>query len=85
MKAKGMAYSPKGVADPRTDTKIKNNSLGFSVSKDRRESHVQNTKYGMGDHYGTGERAKIGKLRASTVGFESLTPSKIKEPPKSLA
>lgn len=48
-------------------------------------SHTSPSKHGMGDHYGTGERAKIGKLRGPTVGFESLSPSKLKVPPKALA
>lgn len=56
-----------------------------SCQKTCRGSHTSPSKFGMGDHYGTGERAKIGKLRGPTVGFESLSPSKLKEPPKSLA
>jgi hypothetical protein len=50
-----------------------------------RFAHVANTKYGMGDHYGTGIRAKLGRLRDSTVGMQQMTPKKLKTPPKGLA
>lgn len=48
-------------------------------------SHVANTKYGMGDHYGTGVRAKLGKVRDTTVGFTPMKPKQLKTPPKTLA
>ncbi len=50
-----------------------------------RFAHVANTKYGMGDNYGTGIKAKIGRMRDDSVGMVVLTPKKLKTPPKSLA
>ena len=46
--------------------------------------HVSNTSMGMGDYYGTGIRAKIGKMREG-MGMQEITPKKMKTPPKSLA
>jgi hypothetical protein len=53
--------------------------------KKNREAHVANTKYGMGDHYGQGVKAKIGKMRSNSIGMIQLTPKKLKTPPRSLA
>ena len=53
--------------------------------KANKQAHVQNTKYGMGDHYGQGLKAKVGKMRDGTVGFVPLTKKGLKTPPKSLA
>lgn len=50
-----------------------------------RESHTANTKYGMGDNYGIGVRAKIGKMRDDSMGMMALTPKKLKTPPRSVA
>lgn len=49
-----------------------------------RFAHVQNTPYGMGDHYGTGVRAPLGKVR-SDMGTVPLSKKKLKSPPKNLA
>ena len=49
-----------------------------------RFAHTQNTKYGMGDNYGTGVRAKIGKMREG-MGMREINPKKLKKPPKTLA
>jgi hypothetical protein len=54
-------------------------------NKATQEVHTPDTKYGMGDHYGTGVRAKIGKMRSDSVGMRVLTPKKLKTPPKSIA
>ena len=56
-----------------------------SKSKTHSGSHTANTKFGMGDHYGTGVKAPVGKLRGSTVGFHKPTKKQLKTPPKSLA
>lgn len=48
------------------------------------ESHVSNTKMGMGDYYGTGVKAKIGTLIQGS-GMNPLPPNKLKKPPKSVA
>lgn len=50
-----------------------------------RFAHVQNTKFGMGDSYGTGIKAKLGKVRSDTMGMVALTQKKLKTPPKSVA
>lgn len=47
-------------------------------------AHASNQKKGMGDYYGTGILAKIGRQREG-VGFESVTPKMLKIPPKNLA
>ena len=49
-----------------------------------RFAHVANTKYGMGDYYGTGVKNKVGKMREG-VGNRPVSPSKLKSPPRSLA
>ncbi len=48
------------------------------------EAHTSDTKFGMGDYYGTGVKAKIGKVRDSTVGYTPVTPKQLKTPPRSL-
>jgi hypothetical protein len=52
--------------------------------KPLKNAHTPNTKYGMGDYYGTGVRQKIGRVREG-MGMQPLTPKKLKTPPKSLA
>jgi hypothetical protein len=48
-------------------------------------SHTPRSSKGMGDYYGTGITAKIGKMRSDSMGMVEITPSKLKKPPKSLA
>jgi hypothetical protein len=55
-----------------------------SKSKKPRFSHTANTKYGMGDNYGTGIRQKFGKVRDDTVGMVKLSNKQMKTPPKSI-
>ena len=45
--------------------------------------HVSHTSMGMGDYYGTGIRAKIGKMREG-VGFQEVPKSKLKSPPSTV-
>lgn len=45
--------------------------------------HVSHTSMGMGDYYGTGITAKIGKMREG-VGFQEVSKSKLKTPPTSV-
>ncbi len=52
--------------------------------KKNRFAHTANTKYGMGDNYGTGIRAKIGRMREG-MGMVALSKKKIGTPPKSIA
>lgn len=61
-----------------------NRSQPRPVRKNR-FAHTANTKYGMGDYYGSGIRAKLGKMRDSTVGMVSISKKGMKKPPKSLA
>jgi hypothetical protein len=49
-----------------------------------RFAHTANTPYGMGDNYGTGIRAKLGRMREDSLGMMNVTPKKLKKPPKSV-
>jgi hypothetical protein len=53
--------------------------------KRERFAHTANTKYGMGDNYGTGIKAKLGRMRDDSMGMMAVTPKKLKKPPRSLA
>ena len=54
--------------------------------KAKKEAHVSNTKFGMGDFYGSGIRNKIGRVRSSfTPGANPVGKKGLKIPPKSLA
>ncbi len=56
-----------------------------NTKKSSGDWHVSNTSMGMGDYYGTGIRAKLGKMREDSMGMIEVTPKKLKTPPKSLA
>ncbi len=49
-----------------------------------RFAHTADTKYGMGDNYGTGVKAKLGRMREDSMGMIAVTPKKLKTPPKSV-
>ena len=51
--------------------------------KKPRFAHTANTKYGMGDNYGTGIKAKLGTMRDG-MGMVKLSKKKIGTPPKSV-
>ena len=54
--------------------------------KKHREAHSAGMKFGMGDSYGTGFRAKIGRMRDSyTPNINPVAPKALKKPPKTLA
>jgi hypothetical protein len=53
--------------------------------KSNKQAHVANTKYGMGDHYGQGIKAKVGRMRGDSVGYVPMNKKQIKTPPRSLA
>jgi hypothetical protein len=55
-----------------------------SKPKKNRFAHTANTKYGMGDNYGTGIRQKSASVREDTVGMVKLSKNKLKTPPKSV-
>ena len=38
-----------------------------------------------GDYYGTGIKAKIGRMRGDSTGQVEVSPARMKNPPKSLA
>lgn len=48
------------------------------------EAHTSKSQIGMGDHYGSGVKNPIGKIR-DVMGISDVTPKKLKKPPKSLA
>ncbi len=52
--------------------------------KKKAESHTAPTAYGMGDYYGTGVKAPLGKMRGSTVGYRPVPQGKLGKPPKAL-
>lgn len=47
--------------------------------------HTPRSQKGLGDYYGTGIVAKLGKLRDDSMGMQALTPAQMKKPPRSLA
>lgn len=53
--------------------------------KPLKNAHTAPTKYGMGDNYGTGIKQKLGRMREDSMGMISLSPKKLKKPPKNLA
>lgn len=55
-----------------------------SKPKKPRFSHTANTKYGMGDNYGTGIKAKLGRVKEG-AGQHALSKKQIGKPPRSLA
>lgn len=55
-----------------------------SKPKKPRFAHTANTKYGMGDNYGSGIRNKVGIMREG-MGIKPLGKKKLGKPPRSLA
>lgn len=53
-------------------------------TKTKRFAHTPTSPKGLGDFYGQGIRAKIGRAR-DVYGFDVLKPKEMKIPPKSLA
>jgi len=49
-----------------------------------RFAHTANTKYGMGDNYGSGIKQKMGKVTRG-MGQKPISPSKLGKPPRGLA
>jgi hypothetical protein len=51
-----------------------------------RNAHTADTKYGMGDYYGTGIKAKVGReIGGYSPMMNPVQPNALKKPPKSLA
>lgn len=46
---------------------------------------VNQSGMAMGDYYGTGIKAKVGRMREDQLGFNSVPPKKLMKPPRSLA
>lgn len=59
--------------------------MGKKTPKKTHEWHTANTKYGMGDYYGTGVRQNVGRMRDDSMGLMSSNPKRINTPPKNLA
>ncbi len=55
------------------------------VKKPYKFSHTPRSSKGMGDYYGTGIKAKVGKIRRDTMGMTEVSSGNLKKPPKSLA
>jgi hypothetical protein len=53
--------------------------------KPLKNAHTDPKQKGLGDYYGTGFTAKIGKIRDDTMGMAYLAPKQLKKPPKTLA
>jgi hypothetical protein len=47
-------------------------------------AHTAGSSKGLGDYYGTGIVAKLGKMREGSTGMQTLTPEELKKPPKSV-
>ena len=48
--------------------------------------HTPKSPKGLGDYYGTGFVAKLGKMRDDSMGMQALTRTQLKKnPPRSLA
>lgn len=48
------------------------------------EAHTSPTRFGMGDHYGSGYKQKMGRLRDDTLGYIPVSRKKMGTPPKSV-
>jgi hypothetical protein len=49
-----------------------------------KESHTENTRFGMGDYYGTGIKSKMGRVRSDSVGYRPVSRKQMGTPPKSV-
>jgi hypothetical protein len=50
----------------------------------RIQSHTPKSPKGLGDFYGQGVKAKLGKVRSDTVGMVALDKKQLKVPPKNV-
>jgi hypothetical protein len=48
-------------------------------------AHTPKTQIGMGNHYGSGIRNKVGRMREDSIGQVAVSPKGLKKPPRSLA
>jgi hypothetical protein len=56
-----------------------------NTKKGQGDWHVSHTSMGMGDYYGTGIKAKLGRVRDDSMGMMAVIPKKLKTPPRSVA
>jgi len=54
------------------------------VTKPYRFAHTPKSQKGLGDYYGTGVVAKMGRMRDESMGMQALTTRQMKNPPKSV-
>lgn len=79
------AYQSGGAADPRYGQTVGTMDIGSPKSKTKNaEAHTKPTRFGMGDYYGTGFKAPVGKLRSDTIGIKPVTKKQLGIPPKSV-
>lgn len=48
-------------------------------------AHTPRSQKGLGDYYGTGIVAKLGRMRDESMGMQALSTRQMKKPPRSLA
>ena len=48
-------------------------------------AHTPRSPKGLGDYYGTGIVAKIGRMRDESMGMQALSSKQMKQKPRSLA
>lgn len=49
-----------------------------------KNSHTSNSKIGMGDHYGSGIKQKVGRMREDNMAIVAKPSRKTKKAPRSL-
>lgn len=54
------------------------------IKTSRDQAHAPKSPKGLGDYYGTGIRAKLGRVRDDTMGMQAMSPKKLATPPKSV-
>ena len=55
------------------------------IKTSRDQAHTPKSPKGLGDYYGTGIVAKLGRMRDDSMGMQALTPKEMKKPPRSVA
>ena len=50
----------------------------------KQEAHTAPYRFGMGDHYGTGHKNPMGRMRDGSVGYRPVTAGRMRKPPKSV-
>ncbi|SRR5260221_4471934 len=63
--------------------KVNKEAHTSNSKKGQGDWHVNHSSMGMGDYYGTGIRAKLGRMREG-VGMQKVTEKQLKTPPRSV-